>query len=74
MVMFMIKLMLMAAITIPESITVSERLLRREAVDTAVADLRLEGLALTADARLVLEQFVQGDLTEEQLKSAFLGR
>ena len=32
------------------------------------------GLAPTADARLVFEQFVQGDLTEEQLVNAILAR
>jgi len=58
----------------PRAITVSEGLLRRKAVENAVADLRLEGLAQTADARLLFEQFVQGELTEEQLVDAFLAR
>jgi Antitoxin VbhA len=53
---------------------VSESLLRREAVENAVADLRLEGLAPTADAVLIFEQFVQGELTEEQLVNAVLAR
>lgn len=52
----------------------SECLLRREAVENAVADLRLEGLAPTADAQLLFEQFVQGDLTEEQVVNAVLAR
>jgi hypothetical protein len=52
------------------AITVSEGLLRRKAVENAVADLRLEGLAPPADARLLFEQFVQGELTEEQLVDA----
>ena len=39
-----------------------------------MADLRLEGLAPTADARLLFEQFVKGDLTEEQLVNAILAR
>ena len=39
-----------------------------------MADLRLEGLAQTADARLLFEQFVQGELTEEQLVDAVLAR
>ena len=56
------------------TIAVSESLLRREAVENAVADLRLEGLAPTVDARLLFEQFVQGDLTEEQLVNAILAR
>ena len=55
-------------------ITVSERLLRREAVDDAFTDLRLEGLAISPDARLVLEQFVQGEITEEQLVNTIRGR
>jgi len=46
---------------------------RRKAVETAIADLRLEGLAPTADARLLFEQFAQGELTEEQLVNAILG-
>lgn len=64
----------MSTAAAPRAITVSEGLLRREAVENAVADLRLEGLAPTADARLVFEQFVQGDLTEEQLVNAILAR
>jgi hypothetical protein len=43
-------------------------------VENAVADLRLEGLAPTLDARLLFEQFVQGELTEEQLVNAILAR
>jgi len=64
----------MSTATAPRTIAVSECLLRREAVQNAIADLRLEGLAPTADARLVFEQFVQGDLTEEQLVNAILAR
>ena len=64
----------MSTATAPRAIAVSECLLRREAVENAVADLRLEGLAPTADARLLFEQFVQGDLTEEQLVNAILAR
>ena len=60
----------MSTAAAPRAITVSEGLLRREAVDNAMADLRLEGLASTADARLLFEQFVQGELTEEQLVNA----
>ncbi len=52
----------------------SERLLRREAVENSIADLRLEGLAPTADAQLLFEQFVQGELTQEQLVNAILAR
>jgi hypothetical protein len=43
-------------------------------VENAIADLRLEGLAPTDDARLLFEHFVQGDLTEDQLVSAVLAR
>ena len=58
----------------PRTIAVSERLLRREAVENSIADLRLEGLAPTADAQLLFEQFVRGELTEEQLVNAILAR
>jgi len=64
----------MSTAAAPRAIAVSECLLRREAVENAVADLRLEGLAPTADAQVIFEQFVQGDLTEEQLVSAVLAR
>jgi hypothetical protein len=62
----------MSTVAAPRAITVSESLRRREAVENAIADLRLEGLAPTADARLLFEQFVQGELTEEQLAAAVL--
>lgn len=64
----------MSTVAAPRAITVSEGLLRREAVENAVADLRLEGLAPTHDARLLFEQFVQGDLTDEQLLNSILAR
>jgi hypothetical protein len=64
----------MSTVAAPRAITVSEGFLRREAVENAVADLRLEGLSPTADARLLFERFVQGDLTDEQLLSAILAR
>jgi hypothetical protein len=66
--------MLMSIAAVPRAITVSEGLLRREAVEIAVADLRLEGLAPTADARLLFEQFAQGELSEEQLVNSVLAR
>lgn len=65
---------MMSTAAAPRSIAVSESLHRREAVENAVADLRLEGLAPTFDARLLFEQFVQGELTEEQLVNAILAR
>lgn len=64
----------MSTVATPRAITVSEALLRREAVENAMADLRLEGLAPTADARLLFKQFVQGELTEEQMVNAILAR
>jgi hypothetical protein len=64
----------MATVTAPRPITVSERLLRREAVENALADLRLEGLAPTAEARFLFEQFMRGELTEEQMVNAILAR
>ena len=64
----------MSTATAPRAIAVSESLLRREAVANAVADLRLEGLTPTADAQVLFEHFVQGDLTEEQLLNAILAR
>ena len=64
----------MSTAAAPRAIAVSESLLRREAVENAVADLRLEGLTPSSDAQHLFEQFVQGDLTEEQLLSAILAR
>jgi hypothetical protein len=66
--------MQMSTLAAPRAITVSEGLRRREAVENAIADLRLEGLAPTADARRLFEQFVQGEMTEEQLAAAVLAR
>jgi antitoxin VbhA-like protein len=51
----------------PRAIAVSESLRRREAAQNALTDLRLEGLAPSADARRDVEQFVRGELTEGQL-------
>lgn len=55
-------------------ITVSESLCRREAVTNAVADLRLEGLTPTARVQGVLNDFVAGELSEEQLLAAILAQ
>lgn len=57
----------MSTAVAPRAIPVSERLLRREAVDNSITDLRLEGLAPSANVRLLLERFVQGDLSGEEL-------
>ncbi len=62
----------MSTAAAPRAITVSECLLRREAVGNAVADLRLEGLAPAADVQLLFQRFIEGDLTEEQLVDAVL--
>ncbi len=64
----------MSTATAPRAIAVSERLLRREAVDNSMTDLRLEGLAPSAHAQLLLERFVQGELTGEELLNAVLAQ
>jgi antitoxin VbhA-like protein len=64
----MVHLLLMStAAATPRAIAVSETLRRREAAQNALTDLRLEGLAPSADARRDVEQFVRGELTEGQL-------
>ena len=60
-------LVMFTAAAAPRAIAVSESLRRREAARDALADLRLEGLAPSADARRDVEQFVRGELSEEQL-------
>lgn len=60
--------------TVPKAIPVSESLLRREAVDNAIADLRLEGLAPSPSAIQSFERFVDGDISEEELLAAILRR
>jgi hypothetical protein len=59
---------------VSERITVSERLSRQRAVEKALANLRLEGLYPATSDRVTLEQFIEGELTEEQLANAILGR
>ena len=56
------------------TITVSESLLRHEAVETALEDLRLEGLTPTSDARLLFARYIKGELTDQELVDAFLAR
>jgi len=53
---------------------VSESLLRHEAVENALADLRLEGLSPTSQAMLLFEQYANGELTDQQLVNAILAR
>ena len=64
----------MATLAEPRLITVSESLCRREAVTTALADLRLEGLAPSARVQSLLNEFVAGQLTEQQLLAAVLAQ
>lgn len=64
----------MAIVAASRTITVSESLLRREAVENAVADLRLEGLTPTSKALLLFERFADGDLTDQDLVNAILAR
>ena len=66
----------MTAAAAPRAITVSEGLLSGAMLLLAepLADLRLEGLAPPADARLIFGKFVQGELTEEPLVDAVLAR
>jgi len=45
-----------------------------EAVENAIADLRLEGLTPAHEVKALLEQFVRGEVTEEQLVAAVLAR
>ena len=62
----------MATLVTPREITVSESLCRREAVTNALADLRLEGLAPTHSVLALLEEFVAGERSEEQLIAAVI--
>lgn len=64
----------MATTAASRAISVSECLLRREALENALTDLRLEGLTPTPDMQLLLERFINGDLNEEQLIKAVLAR
>lgn len=62
----------MATIAAPRSIPVSEALLRREAAENAIADLRLEGLVPSETVLALLDRFIQGELSEEQLIDAVI--
>jgi len=70
----MLKCRQMPIATVPKIITVSERLQRRHALEEAIANHRLEGLTPSAEALSIFEQFIEGELTEEQLMNAILGR
>ena len=64
----------MATLAAARPIAVSESLLRREAVENAVADLRLEGLAPTPEALFLFERYTNGELTDQDLVNAILAR
>lgn len=64
----------MATVAAPRPIAISESLLRQEAVENAMADLRLEGLTPSSEARLLFERYVRGELTHQDLVSAVLAR
>ena len=64
----------MSTVATARPIAVSESLLRREAVENALADLRLEGLTPTSEALLLFERYVKGELTDRDLVSAVLAR
>lgn len=64
----------MATFAAARPIAVSESLLRHEAVENALADLRLEGLAPGSDALLLFERYVSGDMTDQDLVNAILAR
>lgn len=64
----------MVTVAAARPIAVSESLLRHEAVENALADLRLEGLTPTSDAQLLFERYVNGELTDEDLVNAILAR
>ena len=64
----------MATLTAPRPIAISESLLRQEAVENAIADLRLEGLSPSSEAQFLFERYVQGHLTYQDLVNAILAR
>ena len=64
----------MPTVAAARPIAVSESLLRREAVENALADLRLEGLTPTSEALLLFDRYVNGELTDRDLVNAILAR
>lgn len=64
----------MATLAAPRQISVSERLLRHEAVENALADLRLEGLTPSYEATAVFERYITSELTDQGLVNAILAR
>ena len=49
------------------SIMVTEHVGRRQAVDTALTDSRLEGTLPSNGVRVLMERFVEGEMTEADL-------
>jgi uncharacterized membrane protein len=64
----------MTTVATPRPIAVSESLLRQEAIENALADLRLEGLVATSEAQLLFERYAKGELTDRELVNAILAR
>jgi Antitoxin VbhA len=64
----------MAALASASSITVSEGLLRREAVLNALTDLRLEGLKPSTEIVVLLGRYSNGEINEAELIGRALAR
>lgn len=64
----------MVTLAAPRHVSVSESLLRHEAVENALADLRLEGLTPSAEAKLLFERYISGELRDQDLVNAILAR
>lgn len=64
----------MASAITSSAITVSEGLIRREAVSNALTDLRLEGLRPSPTVLDSLDLYVTGDIDESELLNRVLSR
>ena len=53
---------------------VSQTLLRHEAFENTLADLRLEGLTPSYEAKVLFERYISGELTDQDLVNAILAR
>jgi hypothetical protein len=60
--------------TIARPVPVVVRLQRRDAVDSALTDLRLEGLQPTPRALSMFESFVRGEISEDELLDLVLAQ
>jgi len=58
--------------TAVKDITISEHLARREAIENALTDLRLEGLYPSDNVINLLQRYADGELAEQELLSAVL--